>query len=139
MRRIVDEANEAITALDRELARMDDRLSWLDSSPAQITANQNDYPTGDFTVLRLDADVNRNITGFVAGIRGAILVVINVGAGGAGVDDIVLTNEDVLSVAANRISTQAGANITLTNVGAAGRSVAVLWYDTTSSRWKEIA
>jgi hypothetical protein len=78
-------------------------------SPAQLTANQNDYnPTGLSTnsALRLTSDASRNITGIVGRDNGGLLRIVNVGA-----NPIVLQNENAGSVATNRLSL--GADITL--------------------------
>lgn len=97
-----------------------------DLSPAQITANTDNYnPTGLATtrVLRLSTDASRNLTGIAGGVAGRRLTVLNVGA-----QDLVLMN-DVTSTAANRLLL--GADVTL----GANESIE-LWYDSTSSRWR---
>lgn len=69
-------------------------------SPAQITANQNDYNPTDLTIgetLFLNSDAARSITGIVAGGSGARITLINRGA-----FDITLKNADAGSTAANR-------------------------------------
>lgn len=100
------------------------------TTPAQITANQNDYsPTNvDLSgVLRLSSDASRNITGIqTPNIIGRLLILSNVGT-----QNIVLTNEDAASTAAYRFAI--GANITI----GANKSV-TLQYDATSSRWRAI-
>lgn len=101
-----------------------------DISPAQITANQNDYnPTGlsTATVLRLSSDASRNITSIAGGSDGRILILHNVGA-----QDIVLTDDDgATGTAANRFALTA--NITM-----AADAVTILQYDSTSSRWRAV-
>lgn len=100
-----------------------------DISPAQITANQNDYaPTGlsGAAVLRLSSDASRNLTGLAGGADGRILILHNVGA-----QNIVLKDEDAASVAANRFALTA--DVTLTP-----DTVVMLQYDATSSRWRVI-
>lgn len=100
-----------------------------DVSPAQITANQDDYnPTGLVSagVLRLNSDAGRNITGLDTGADGRWVSIHNVGS-----FDIVLTNEDVASSAENRF--QFSDDITL----AAG-DACLLQYDSTSNRWRAI-
>lgn len=95
------------------------------SSPAQITSNQNDYAVGQaVTDLRLSTDASRNITGVTNGRKGRQMRVYNVGA-----QDVVLVNESASSTAANRFAL--GADLT---IGPA--EGAVLWYDSTSSRWR---
>ena len=110
------------------------------STPAQITANQNDYAfprTGidsteeisgndEVTFQRLSSDASRNITGIVAKGHSWLYVLANVGS-----FSIVLVNESSLSVAANRIITGTGGNITI----AAGESVSLI-YDATTARWR---
>ena len=70
------------------------------ASPAQITANVNDYaPAGLSTaaVLRLQSDVPRTITGLAGGVSGRMVWLTNVGS-----QTISLATESVLSTAANR-------------------------------------
>lgn len=97
-------------------------------SPSQITGNQNNYsPTGleDANVLRLSTDASRNITGLVPGSQsGRLLLLFNVGS-----NDLVLKNESASSTAANRFAI--GGDFTVTGGGGV-----VLWYDSTSSRWR---
>lgn len=98
-----------------------------DISPAQITGNQNDYsPTGlsGASVLRLNSDASRNITGLAGGADGRIIAIYNTGS-----QNIVLKNADAGSSAANRFALQA--DITL-----AGGDGCILLYDSTSSFWR---
>ena len=106
----------------------------LDASltPSTITSNQNNYaPTGINTAssLRLATDASRNITGIPNGgaiANGRVLVINNIGS-----FDIVLTDEDASSTAANRFAL--GDDYTI------GPSQAVtLIYDTSASRWRPI-
>jgi hypothetical protein len=95
------------------------------STPAQITANQNDYAiSATASVLRLSTDASRNITGFAGGASGRVVKAINVNT-----NPIVLQNANTNSTAANRFDI--GADVTL----AAKQSIS-LWYDTADSRWK---
>lgn len=104
-----------------------------DISPAQITADQNDYnPTGlgTATVLRLNSNASRNVTGMnnpPAPTDGIVRILINVGT-----FNIVLKDNSASSTAANRFIL--GADLTLTP----SQAVA-LWYDSTSSRWRPVA
>lgn len=98
-----------------------------DITPAQITADQNNYnPTGlsGATVLRLNSDAARNITGLSGGSDGRLLIVYNVGS-----FNIVLKDESSSSTAANRFALQADVTIA-PDVGV------ILQYDSTSSRWR---
>lgn len=80
------------------------------SSPAQFTSNQNDYALSTTAaVLRVSTDASRNLTGIAnSGTmqNGRVLTIVNIGS-----FDLVLTDEDVNSTAANRFAL--GANITL--------------------------
>lgn len=100
-----------------------------DITPAQITANQNDFnPTGLSTasVLRLSSDASRNITGLAGGPDGRVLLVFNVAS-----NPIVFIKEDAGSTAANRFDFPS--SITLyTNQGM------LLCYDGPASRWKRV-
>ena len=97
-------------------------------TPAQITADQNNYSPGIGSVYRLSSDASRNITGFTttANTDGAYIELWNVGS-----QNIVLQNENASSTAANRFTTSTGADLTLSaNKCAIGR------YDATTSRWR---
>ena len=103
-------------------------FDWGDMlSPAQITANQNDYnPTGlsKALFLRVSTDASRNITGLAGGWANRELKLFNVGA-----FDIVLKNGDAASSAANRF--EIGADIT---VGPA--EGVTLLYDGAAQLWR---
>lgn len=99
-----------------------------DISPAQITANTDDYnPTGLSTasVLRLSTDASRNLTGIQGGADGRVLVLHNVGS-----FDLVL-KDDTTSTAGNRF--QLNSDITI-----GPNQSTVIQYDSTSSRWRVI-
>jgi hypothetical protein len=96
-------------------------------APAQITSNQNDYnPAGLATasLVRLNSDASRDVTGLQGGVDGRLVAVFNIGS-----NNIVLKDENASSSAANRFAF--GADITL----GAKQSI-VLLYDSTSSRWR---
>lgn len=104
------------------------------STPVQITADQNDYAPNDSgtatktfvlsTVLRLNTDASRNITGMADARDGVTKTIVNVGT-----NPIVLKNSSASSSAANRFDF--GADITL-----AAKQSARIRYDATDSRWK---
>lgn len=94
-------------------------IEFSEVTPAEITANQNDFATGTVTVLRLATDASRSISGFAGGRGGRFLAIVNVGT-----FDLVLLRLSSGSVAANRIQNGTGANITL-----GGGSACLLWYD----------
>jgi hypothetical protein len=100
-----------------------------DISPAQITADQNDYnPTGLSTasVLRLNTDALRYLSGIASGTDGKILTLINVGNFTIGL------KHNALSTAANRFYLDTAAVYILPN------SSLMICYDATSSRWRPI-
>ena len=68
-------------------------------SPAQLTADTNDYAPANITLattLRLSTDASRNITGLVDAREGAIKSIINVGN-----NPLVLQNQNAGSAAAD--------------------------------------
>lgn len=103
-------------------------------SPAELTSNQNDYsPTGhpNANWWRLTADAARDITGISAtGVQdGQVLVVSNIDD----TDTIRLMHDSGSSTAANRIL---GGNNT--NISLQPRDSAILIYDGTSTRWRQL-
>lgn len=99
------------------------------TSPAQITADQNDYNFGTGTFFRLSSDASRNVTGLANGADGRMVYFVNVGA-----NNIVLQNQNASSSAANRVITGTGADVTL-----AADNAATLIYDATTQRWRMLA
>lgn len=110
------------------VAQASGAFAWTgDISPAQITANQNDYnPTGlsGAVVLRLNTDASRDITGLQGGSDGRVITIVNVGS-----NAIVLKAESTSSSAANRFGFEA--DLTL-----ASKASCLLTYDNTASRWR---
>lgn len=96
-------------------------------SPAQFTANTDNYALGNVTALRVSTDASRNLTGMTGGVAGRFLILLNVGA-----QPIVIVN-DATSTAANRFLLASGTNTTIQ-----GGGCCIFWYDTTSSRWRDI-
>jgi len=98
------------------------------TSPAQITADQNNYSPGTGWFIRLASDASRNLTGLVAGVDGQVAEIWNVGS-----NNIVIQDESstTASTAANRFLTSTAADLTLTP-----KKCAELRYDGTSSRWR---
>ncbi len=112
----------------------DDWFRTSDLTPAQITAQQDNYnPTNYVTntnILRLSTDASRIITGLTGGADGRMLAIFNVGS-----NNIVLQHDDgATSTAANRFKLPGAANITLTP----GQPI-LLYYDSTDSRWRSLA
>ncbi len=103
-------------------------------SPAQITADQNDYsPTGmaDATVLRLTSDAARSITGLATGGNDRVVRVWNVGA-----FTITLVHESTLSAAANRFTVPSYVGGPSSNLTLNPNASVILVYDNTSLRWR---
>lgn len=98
------------------------------NTPAQITADQNNYAPGVGLFQRWSSDASRNVTGLAAGQAGQIAFIWNVGS-----FDIVLIHESASSTAANRFTNSGGADITL-----AANRCAFAQYDATSSRWRVV-
>ncbi|MDQ2080248.1 DUF2793 domain-containing protein [Xanthobacteraceae bacterium Astr-EGSB] len=99
-------------------------------SPAEITADQNDYdPAGlaGASLVRLSADAPRHLTGLAGGASGRILTLVNVGAAA-----ITLDGESAASAAADRFAI--GSAIVI----GPDQGVALI-YDAASSRWRAVA
>lgn len=101
-------------------------LSSAGKSPAQITANQNDYAPGVGMYQRWSSDASRDITGMLGGQDGEIRFIWNVGA-----SDIVLKNQSASSTDTARFLNTTGADLTLT-----ANKVALSQYDGTTRRWR---
>lgn len=93
-------------------------------SPAQITADQNNYALVPGTFIRLSTDASRTVTGF-AGARPEATIA-NVGA-----QDLVIAHDSASSDAANRILCHGSANIT---VGPNG--LLFIFYDYQTTKWR---
>lgn len=102
----------------------------IPTSPAQITADQNNYnPGGTSYFQRWNTDASRNITGMTftaTQVDGQRHHVYNVGS-----QNIVLVHQSASSTAANRFLNTTGADITLSADQAAD-----LIYDGTTARWR---
>lgn len=126
----VDSASGDLTASAsfRELT-----LTPAISPPALAAGVTNDYnPTGfsSTTMMRITPDATTStLNGMVAQSDGDIRIIENIGTG-----QLVLANEAVASVAANRFATPGAFNVTLDAGG-----VAQCIYDATTARWRVIA
>ncbi len=99
-------------------------------SPAQITADQNDYDPPDLaaaSVVQISADASRNISGLAGGAEGRCLTIINVGS-----QPVTLLDESASSSASNRLTLDVDLTI-------AAKQAAILRYDGTAARWQAIA
>ena len=115
-------ADEVITG-NWQLAN---KLLFDADSPAQLTANANNYDPGPKVVSRLSSDATRSITGIAGGTNSQLRILVNTGS-----FDITLVHESASSTATNRITSVTGSDLTL---GAA--KIALLVYDATSTRWR---
>lgn len=90
-----------VTYIRSALRRVTTNLPLYDiaseNTPAQLTADQNDYAPGNYDVLKLSSSGGMKITGIRGGIKGRALRLFNVGD-----NLIVLKNQDSDSAAANR-------------------------------------
>jgi len=103
---------------------------FIPETPAQITSNQNNFPTSGYDVLNLSADATRQITGFANGQRGKMLIVNNVGT-----VNLEIPNQSTLSTAANRcINGNAASTLTILP-----NDTAIYLYNSVISRWHLIA
>jgi hypothetical protein len=100
------------------------------TSPAEITANTNNYDPGAGDIFRLTADAARNITGIVARANGDAILLINVDSA----DAITLKHADAASTDVNRILVPWEGDYVLAAKGGA----ALLIYDGTTDRWRVI-
>lgn len=104
-----------------------DAIPNVVTSPAQITANTNDYNPGAGDIFRIDANAARDITGIVAGTNGKAIVLVNVGSSA-----VTLKHESASSSANNRITVPWAGDFLM----AANGGSAVLVYFTASNRWR---
>lgn len=96
-------------------------------SPAQITADQNDYAPPNFataTRIRINSDASRVITGLAGGADGRTVILENVGSFRVG-----LTANDAASAAANRFKLPF-------KVWLQPNTAVELEYDATSTSWR---
>jgi hypothetical protein len=106
-----------------------DAIPNVVASPAQLTADQNDYAIGTGDIFRVSASAARNITGIAAGVDGQAILLVNTGSFA-----ITLKHESTSSTAANRFTVPwAGDYVMSANGGAA-----LLVYFTASSRWRVV-
>lgn len=103
-------------------------------TPAQITADQNNYnPGAGGWYYRLDSDASRNITGLSVGqTNGYPCEIWNVGS-----NNIVLVHQSASSSTANRFINATGADITL----ASGEMAFLRWFtleNSSSGGWRVV-
>jgi len=133
-------ANEIIETLVKKVERLEREVGILRglkplytvvnvNTPAQLTANQNNYDPGDFDTLVLSSDASRNITGISGGTEGRALWLYNSGS-----NNIVLVDNSVLSTDVNRILCPGAANVTMTPRATGTSTFVVLIY--LLARWR---
>ena len=97
------------------------------SDPAQLTGNVNDWALDTAkSLFFISSDAPRNVTGIANTSKGWFLWLVN-----SGTNNIVLQHQNAGSLAANRIITNTGLDVTL-----AADGTAMLVYDTTAARFR---
>ena len=123
-------AGNGILDVQTENTNVGGTVRFVPRTASQITADQNNYSSGGISKYqRWSSDAPRNVTGFVTSptqVSGQEHVIANVGG-----NNIVLVNESASSTAANRFTTNTGADITL-----GANEMALIWYDGTTSKWR---
>lgn len=123
--RLLKDVSDIRSALRRTTANLPLFDIDNENSPAQITADQNNYVPGNYDVLRLSADALRNITGIAAGMKGRKLRIFNVGSYA-----IALVHQSGASLAANRFNFVNSSDFIIPPSGNV-----LLYYDSTQSKW----
>lgn len=104
-----------------------------DASPAQITADQNDYAPanlGTRYIFYLSTDANRTLTGLAGGPDGKTVVLYNTGS-----FFLILAHENAGSTAANRFLFPSATNVVISP----GESITLQYQASSVSRWRPAA
>jgi hypothetical protein len=113
------------TALDGKAA-----ITNVVGTPSSLAADQNDYALPSATdIVRIAGTAARNVTGFVAGVSGQAMLIINVGTFA-----ITLKHQSASSTAANRLIVPWAGDYVMDAAGGA----ALIVYDATDSRWRVV-
>lgn len=124
--RLIRDVNEIRSVLRRVTVNLPLFDIANENTPAQITADQNNYVPGNYDILRLESDqAGRTITGFRGGIKGRSLRLFNVGN-----HELFIAHQSGSSDAENRIISPTGFDMVLNS----GGEIA-LYYDITVDRW----
>lgn len=123
--RLIRDVNDIRSALRRVTVDLPLFDIANENTPAQLTANQNNYLIGNYDVLRLSSDANRDITGLRRGVKGRTLRIFNVGS-----FPITLVHQSGLSTAEYRFNFSNARSAIIPP----GSNVA-LYYDATQERW----
>ena len=92
------------------------------------TGTQNNVALGSGSLFRYTGAGTATFTGITGGTDGKQIRIMNVSG-----SNLILTNDDAASTAANRILTTAGGNLTLPNNVSVG-----LQYDSIAARWRVV-
>lgn len=95
------------------------------TTPAQITADQNDYNPGNGAFFLVSANAEWSITGLDGGVDGRVVFFRN-----TNVNTINLTHNSSSSAAENRFNCAGGVTLALARFG-----IAQFIYDATAQRW----
>ena len=123
--RLVKDVNEVRSALRRVVANLPLFDIDNENTPAQLTADQNNYVPGNYDVLRLSGNAARNITGIRNGTKGRRLRIFNVGS-----YPITLVHASASSLAANRFKFSNAKDAVIPPA-----STTLIYYDSTQARW----
>jgi len=123
--RLVKDLNEVRSVLRRVVANLPLFDIDNENTPAQLTADQNNYVPGNYDVLRLSGDAARNITGIRNGTKGRRLRIFNVGS-----YPITLVHASASSLAANRFKFSNAKDAVIPPA-----STTLIYYDSTQARW----
>lgn len=123
--RLVKDVNEVRSVLRRVVANLPLFDIDNENTPAQLTADQNNYVPGNYDVLRLSGDAARNITGVRNGTKGRRLRIFNVGS-----YPITLVHASASSLAANRFKFSNAKDAVIPPA-----STTLIYYDSTQARW----
>jgi len=97
-----------------------------ETTVTQFTASGNNVNLGDGIFFRVSTDASRDLTGLTNGIDGRVIRLVNIGS-----NDLVITNQDANSDAANRFLTDRAANVTVS-----AEEGVVCLYDSSTARWR---
>jgi hypothetical protein len=106
-----------------------DAVTNVVNSPAQITANENNYSLPSADIVRVNSNAARDVTGFVAGTSGQAVLLVNVGS-----HAITIKHQSASSNAANRVVVPWAGDFVLDANGGA----VLLVYDATTERWRTV-
>jgi hypothetical protein len=125
MLRLVKEVNDIKAALRRIVPNLPLYDIANENTPAQLTADQNNYAPGNYDVLKLSSTLDVSITGVRGGVKGRSLKLYNIGA-----FSITLSHQNLSSDAANRFDFVNDIDFIIPPSGNA-----LIYYDSAIQRW----